>query len=70
MSESTEQKQPIYRRGNMAALLLVAITIAELILALTADIPILLILLSIAKAVIIIQVFMNISRLWKPEEHH
>jgi hypothetical protein len=69
MSEQTP-KASVFRRGNTAAIILVIVTILELALALTADIPILLILLSIIKAGIIIQVFMNISRLWNPEEHH
>lgn len=70
MSEHESTNKPIYRRGNIAAIALVIITVVELILALTIDSPILLILLAIMKAGIIIQVFMNISRLWNPEEHH
>ncbi|MDJ0754766.1 MAG: hypothetical protein QNJ45_14675 [Ardenticatenaceae bacterium] len=69
MSEPTKSGS-IYRRGNTAAFWLVVITVIELILALTFESAILLILLSIGKAGIILQVFMNISRLWNPEEHH
>ena len=69
MSEPT-QSGSMFRRGNVAAVILVVITVIELILALTFDSVILLVLLSIFKAGIIIQVFMNISRLWNPEEHH
>jgi len=68
VSEPTKSGS-IFRRGNNAALILVVITVIELILALTFESAILLVLLSIAKAGIIIQVFMNISRLWNPEDH-
>ena len=69
MSE-TKQSGSVFRRGNMAAIALGVLTIIEFLVAIYLPSAILLLLLAIAKAGIIMQVFMNISRLWNPEESH
>ena len=69
MTESTS-KGSVFRRGNTAAIVLAVLTIIEFLVALYLPSAILLLLLAIAKAGIIMQVFMNIARLWSPEEHH
>lgn len=65
----TETKS-VFRRGTNAAISLAVLTILEFFAAVYWPSVILLVLLAILKGGIIVQVFMNISRLWNPEEHH
>ena len=69
MTEST-QRGSVFRRGNLAAVALAVLTLLEFGVAIYLPSAILLLLLAIAKGGIIMQVFMNISRIWTPEEHH
>ena len=69
MTESTSRGS-VFRRGNTAAIVLAVLTIVEFAIAIYLPSAILLLLLAIAKAGIIMQVFMNIARLWNPEEEH
>ncbi len=68
----TEKTQPssVFRRGNIAAITLAVLTIIEFLVAVYLPSAILLLLLAIVKGGIIMQVFMNIGRLWNPEEQH
>ena len=69
---SDKPKGAIYRRGNMAAIALVVITIFEFILAASfaVESAVVMFLLGILKAGIIMNIFMGMSRLWNEEDHH
>ncbi len=69
MTEKTQQGS-VFRRGNIAAITLAVLTIIEFLVAIYLPSAILLLLLAIVKGGIIMQVFMNIGRLWNPEEQH
>ena len=69
-SSSSSVKGAIYRRGNMAAIVLAVITIVEYVLADFTSSAVIMMLLAIAKAGIIMNVFMGITRLWNEEDHH
>lgn len=65
----TDAKAAAYRLGIITVLILAALTVVELVIAITLGSIVLLFIVALIKAVIIIQNFMHISRLWRGEEH-
>lgn len=65
----TDAKAAAYRLGIITVLILAALTVVELVIAITLGSIVLLFIVALIKAVIIIQNFMHIARLWRGEEH-
>jgi hypothetical protein len=54
----------------MIALTLAVLTIIEFYVAISLDSAIFLMLIALFKAVIVVQAYMHVSRLWSPEGEH
>ena len=59
-----------YGRSAMIALTLAVLTIVEFYIAISLDSAIFLMLIALFKAVIVVQAYMHVSRLWSPEGEH
>jgi cytochrome c oxidase subunit 4 len=67
---SEQKKKAEYRQNFFVFLVLVLLTLIEFFIAINLDDPaILLLIIALVKAGIIVQFFMHIYRLWRPEEH-
>jgi hypothetical protein len=65
------QKSSPYTKGFITFIALMVLTIVEYYIGILPDpSAVLLILIAILKAGLILNIFMNIGRLWRPEEHH
>ena len=60
----------VYRRGFNTFLLLGVLTIIEAVVAVYLPSTVLLILLAIAKAALVMNVFMGVTKLWRGGDHH
>lgn len=64
-----ERKAADFRQIYVIFLVLVVLTIAEFIVSMTLNAPVLLLMIALAKAALIVQFFMHVYRLWREEEH-
>ncbi|MBK8431702.1 MAG: cytochrome C oxidase subunit IV family protein [Chloroflexi bacterium] len=65
------QKSSPYTKGFITFIVLMVLTIVEYYIGLASNpSAVLLILIAILKGGLIMNIFMNIGRLWRPEEHH
>lgn len=64
-----EKKAAAYRLGVMTLLILGVLTIVEFVAAVYLQSLILLFIVALVKAVVIVQNFMHIARLWREESH-
>lgn len=67
---NNQNRRSAYGRSALVALLLAALTVVEYFVAVELGSAIFLMLIAIFKAIIVIQAYMHVSRLWKPEEEH
>lgn len=65
----TEKRAAAYRLGIITIAILAALTIVEFVIAINLNSAILLLIVALIKAVIVMQNFMHISRLWREESH-
>jgi hypothetical protein len=63
-------RRQAYRRSALIALGLAVLTVLEYFVAVQLESAIFLMLIAVFKAVIVIQAYMHVSRLWSPEEEH
>lgn len=68
--DQNHTRRQAYGRSALVALGLAALTILEYYVAIQLQSTIFLMLLALFKAVIVIQAYMHVSRLWSPEEEH
>lgn len=65
-----QKKKAEYRQNLFIFLALVLLTLIEFFVAINLDDPrVLLVIIALVKAGLIVQFFMHIYRLWRPEEH-
>jgi len=65
-----QKKKAEYRQNFIIFLALVVLTLFEFFVAINMDDPtVLLLIIALVKAGLIVQFFMHIYRLWRPEEH-
>ncbi len=65
-----QEKKAEYRQNFFIFLALVLLTLVEFYVAINLDDPrVLLVIIGLVKAGLIVQFFMHIYRLWRPEEH-
>jgi caa(3)-type oxidase subunit IV len=68
--QSDQKKKAEYRQNFFVFLVLVVLTLIEFFVAINLDdSTVLLLIIALVKAGIIVQFFMHIYRLWRPEEH-
>lgn len=67
--DMNEKKAAAYRLGVMTLLILGVLTIVEFVAAVYLQSLILLFIVALVKAVVIVQNFMHIARLWREESH-
>jgi len=60
----------VYRKGFNTFIALAVLTVIEYIVGLYIPSPVLLILLAIAKAALVMNVFMGVTKLWRGGDHH
>lgn len=66
-----DRKAAVYRQGVIVFLVLAVLTIFEFFVSITFDgTPVILLIIAFVKAGIIVNFFMHIYRLWRPEEDH
>jgi cytochrome c oxidase subunit IV len=66
-----QKRAAAYRRSIIVALILAALTVVEYYAAvLYPELWIVLVLLAIAKAALVVNYFMHVSRLWSQSEEH
>jgi caa(3)-type oxidase subunit IV len=70
MSDKKQSKSAAYRRSTVVALVLAALTILEFFTAHYLPSVVVLMLLATFKAVLVLNYFMHVSRLWTPEGEH
>ena len=68
--EQSSSRGSAYGRSALVALVLAALTIAEYFVAVQLGSAIFLMLIAMFKAIIVIQAYMHVSRLWKAEGEH
>ena len=68
--EHNNNRRQAYMRSALVALGLAALTVLEYFVAIQLQSTIFLMLVAVFKAVIVIQAYMHVSRLWSPEEEH
>jgi cytochrome c oxidase subunit 4 len=67
---SEQKKKSEYRQNIYVFLALVLLTLIEFVVAIYLDDPtVALVIIALVKAGLIVQFFMHIYRLWRPEEH-
>lgn len=65
-----ERKKAEYRRNAVVFVVLLVLTILEIVIAINLARPAVpLILIALIKAGLIVNYFMHVYRLWRPEEH-
>ena len=65
-----QKKKAEYRQNLIIFLALVVLTLFEFFVAINLDNPtVLLLIIALVKAGLIVQFFMHVYRLWRPEEH-
>lgn len=69
MSVNSEKKAAAYRLGVITLLILAALTIVEFFVAVYLGSAVLLLIIALVKAVVVINNFMHIARLWREESH-
>ena len=70
MSDTKQSKSAAYRRSTVVVLVLAALTVLELFAALYLPSVVILMLIATFKAVLVLNYFMHVSRLWTPEGEH
>lgn len=70
MSDNKRSKGAAYRRSTIVALVLAALTVLEFFAGLYLPSVVILMLLATFKAVLVLNYFMHVSRLWTPEGEH
>ena len=70
MSGHKRSKGSAFRRSTTVALILAALTVIELFVALYLPSLVILMLIAAFKAVLVLNYFMHVSRLWTPQEEH
>lgn len=70
MMENDNGRMGAYGRSALVALVLAALTVVEYFVAVELGSAIFLLLIAIFKAIIVVQAYMHVSRLWKPEGEH
>lgn len=68
--DNNNNRRSAYGRSALVALVLAALTIVEYFVAVELNSAIFLMLIAIFKALIVVQAYMHVSRLWKPEGEH
>jgi hypothetical protein len=68
--ENDNNRRSAYGRSALVALVLAAFTVAEYFVAIELGSVIFLMLIATFKALIVVQAYMHVSRLWKPEGEH
>ncbi len=68
--ESNNNRRSAYGRSALVALVLAALTVVEFFVAIELGSVIFLMLIATFKALIVVQAYMHVSRLWKPEGEH
>lgn len=63
------QKKAAWRQGNIVVIILALLTVVEFIVALYIPSAVLLFIIALLKAVLILQFFMHVYRLWREGEH-
>ncbi len=69
MSVNNESKAAAYRLGITTLLILGALTVVEFFVAVYLGSAVLLLIIALIKAVVVINNFMHIARLWREESH-
>lgn len=64
-----EKKAAAYRLGVVTLLILAVLTIVEFFVAVYLGSAVLLLIVALIKAVVVVNNFMHISRLWREESH-
>jgi uncharacterized membrane protein len=67
---NSKDRRSLYVRSALVALVLAAFTIVEYFVAIELGSAIFLMLIALFKAIIVIQAYMHVSRLWNPEGEH
>ena len=70
MSDHKRTRGAAYRHSATVALVLAVLTIIEIFVALYMDSTALLMLVATFKAILVVNYFMHVSRLWTPEGEH
>ncbi len=70
MSEHERPKGAAFRRSTVVVLVLALLTVIELFVALYLPSVVILMLIATFKAVLVLNYFMHVSRLWTPEGEH
>lgn len=70
MSGESKTKTDVYRTGINVFIALAVLTIIEYFVGIYLESAVLLFLLALLKAAAIVQWFMHVYRLWRPEEEH
>ncbi len=69
MSVDNESRAAAYRLGIITLLILGALTVVEFFVAVYLGSAVLLLIIALIKAVVVINNFMHIARLWREESH-
>jgi cytochrome c oxidase subunit 4 len=65
-----EKKKAAYRTGTVIFIVLAVLTAVEYVVGLYPNTSITLFIIALIKAVLIVQYFMHVSKLWSEEGHH
>lgn len=68
MAAHSQTRTAAYRRSTTVALVLALLTVIEFFAALYFNTIVVLMLLALFKAVLVLNYFMHVSRLWTPDE--
>ena len=68
--ENNNNRRSAYARSALTALVLAALTVIEYFIAIELGSAIFLMLIALIKAMIVVQAYMHVSRLWNPVEEH
>lgn len=69
MRVNNEAKAAAYRLGVITLLILAVLTVVEFFVAVYLGSAVLLLIIALIKAVVVINNFMHIARLWREESH-
>lgn len=70
MSENNGSAGADYRQSVIIALVLAVLTVIEFFVAIQMNSLVILMLLALFKAVLVVNFYMHVQRLWKTEEEH
>jgi caa(3)-type oxidase subunit IV len=70
MSDKNQNRGAAYRQSVMIALFLAVLTVAEYFVAVEFNSLVILMLIALFKAVLVVNYYMHVQRLWKTEEEH